>query len=517
MIPTSRNLPPSEQCDRIMPDKERASLMNGIFLQCGFELSPGQLDRFGAYYDLLVENNNELDLTRITSFEDIVVKHFIDSIFFTEFIELPSPIIDIGTGAGFPGIPLKIYLPRLRVILSEPRKKRASFLEETARALRLADVEVYPHMVTDKSFFTVEGVITRALESVDDTLTRVGHFLPRGGKVIFMKGPEADRDLNAVTEENLRAYSIETDRPYRLPHTNYERRIIVYRKESAGTKKTYAILKDLKATAGTAITSAENKTFKELKKLSDGGSIRKTGTALVSGKKIITELIDNSSIMTGELILHDGYAEDNDAINKLIVRHEKEGTLLVLKKSLFNDLDIFNTGGPLLVARIPEMREWKMDIVRGCTLLVPFQDPANVGSVIRSAAGFNVGKIIMLKEAANPYHPKSIRASAGTVFSAVMEKGPSIRELPALLGDAAQAVVALDARGEPLDSFRFPERFLLLPGIEGPGLPEEFRHRSISIRLNSGVESLNAPVAVSVALYEWNRQSPSNSTSVKIL
>ncbi len=504
-------------CDAIMQSNERTNLMNDIFRSCGFVLSPRQLDQFGAYYDLLVENNDELDLTRITSFEDIVYKHFIDSIYFTEFMELPSPIIDIGTGAGFPGIPLKIYLPRLHVILSEPRKKRASFLETSAKALRLADVEVYPHMVTERSFFTVEGVITRALESIDDTLTRVNHFLPRGGRVIFMKGPEADRDLDAVTPGNSGAYSLETDRQYRLPHTSYERRLIVYKKELAGTCKTYSILKDLKATAGTAITSGENKTFKELKKLSDGSGIRKSGTVLVSGKKIIAELADNDGITVHELILHDGYAEDDDGINALIGKHEDAGTLLVLKKSLFNELDTFNTGGPLLVVRPPDIPDWKKGIAPGCTLFIPFQDPVNVGSVIRSAVGFNVGKIIMLKEAANPYHPKSIRASAGTVFSAVMEKGPSIRDLPALLGEGVSAVVALDAGGAALDSFTFPDRFLLLPGIEGPGLPETFKDRSISIPLSSIVESLNAPVAVSIALYEWSRQSPSNSTRVKRL
>ncbi len=489
--------------------------MNEIFRSCGFELTPRQLDQFGAYYDLLVENNETLDLTRITSFEDIVVKHFIDSIYFTEFIELPSPVIDIGSGAGFPGIPLKIYLPRLRVILSEPRKKRATFLETTARVLRLTDVEVYPHMVTERSFFAVQGIITRALESIDETLSRVNHFLPRGGRVIFMKGPEADRDLDAVTPDNRGSYSLETDRQYRLPHTNYDRRIIVYKKELSGTRKTYSILKDLKATAGTAITSGENKTFKELKKMSDGSGIRKSGTVLVSGKKIIAELAGNGDVTAHELVLHDGYAEDDDGINSLIGRHEDAGTLLVLKKSLFNELDVFNTGGPLLVVTPPEIPEWKMDLAPGCTLMIPFQDPVNVGSVIRSAVGFNVGRIVLLKEAANPFHPKSIRASAGTVFSAVMEKGPSIRDLPALLGDDTSAVIALDAEGSALDSFTFPDRFLLLPGIEGPGLPEAFRGGSIAIPLNSRVESLNAPVAVSIALYEWKRQSPSNSTRVK--
>ncbi|HOT46885.1 MAG TPA: 16S rRNA (guanine(527)-N(7))-methyltransferase RsmG [Spirochaetota bacterium] len=500
-----------------MPDKERIGLMNEIFRSSGFELTPRQLDQFGAYYDLLVDSNETLDLTRITAFEDIVVKHFIDSLYFTEFIELPSPIIDIGSGAGFPGIPLKIYLPRLKMILSEPRKKRAAFLEDTARALRLGDVEVYPHMVTERSFFTVEGVITRALESIDDTLTRVNHFLPLGGRVIFMKGPEADRDLDAVTAGNMNAYALETDRRYRLPNTSYERRLIVYRKELAGTRKTYSILKDLRATAGTAITSAENKTFKELKKLGDGGGIRKSGTVLVSGKKIIAELAASGRIPSRELILHDGYSENDEAINALISRHEDAGTLLVLKKALFNELDLFNTGGPLLAVQPPEMPEWKKDIIPGCTLLLPFQDPVNVGSVIRSAVGFNVGRIVILKEAANPYHPKSVRASAGAVFSAVMERGPSIRDLPSLPGGGASSVVALDAGGAPLDSFTFPERFLLLPGVEGPGLPEELKRESVSIPLSSGVESLNAPVAVSIALYEWSRQSPSNSTRVKTL
>ncbi len=500
-----------------MPDTERISLMNEIFRGSGFELTPRQLDQFGAYYDLLVENNETLDLTRITSFEDIVVKHFIDSLYFTEFIELPSPIIDIGSGAGFPGIPLKIYLPRLRTILSEPRKKRAAFLEGTARALRLGDIEVYPHMVTERSFFTVEGVITRALESVDETLSRVNHFLPRGGRVIFMKGPEADRDLDTVTPGNREAYSLETDRRYRLPNTSYERRLIVYRKELSGTRKTYSILKDLKATAGTAITSAENRTFKELKKLGDGGGMRKSGTVLVAGKKIIAELTASGRIPARELILHDGYSEEDEGINALIGRHEDAGTLLVLKKSLFNELDLFNTGGPLLAVKPPELPEWDRGLIPGCTLLVPFQDPVNVGSVIRSAVGFNVDRIVILKEAANPYHPKSVRASAGTVFSAVMERGPSIRELTALPGDAASALVALDAGGAPLNTFTFPEGFLLLPGIEGPGLPETLKRGSISIPLNGGVESLNAPVAVSIALYEWNRQSPSNSTRVKTL
>jgi 16S rRNA (guanine(527)-N(7))-methyltransferase RsmG len=507
---TWRSLRPSVRCELTMAEKELNSRINEIFRMSGFELTTRQIDQFGAYYDLLMEQNEALDLTRLKTFEDIVVKHFIDSIYFTEYVELPSPLMDIGSGAGFPGIPLKIYIPGLDVILAEPRKKRASFLEETARALRLSGVRVYPHMVTGLTDFPVQGVITRALEPVDETLARVLHFLPRGGKAIFMKGPEADTDLDGISKDNRSAYTMELDRHYTLPLTDYERRIIVFKKETGETRKTYAILKDLTATMGTAVTSGENKKFKELKKLSTGEGIRKSGSILVSGKKIISEIAKRGDIPVRELVLCDGSVEDDAAMNAIIRDFAGRGSLLVLKKALYNELDQFNTRGPLLAAGVPEMKAWDLGIGPGCTLLIPFQDPVNVGSAIRSAVGFNVGKIVMLKEAANPFHPKSVRTSAGTVFSAHLERGPSLYELPALLADRMAAVISLDAEGTPLASFSFPGQFLLLPGIEGPGLPETLKTRAVSIPLNKAVESLNGPVALSIALYELSRHSPSN-------
>lgn len=486
--------------------------MNDIFRACGFDLSPRQVGQFGGYYELLMEQNEALDLTRLKSFEDIVIKHFVDSIYFTEYVELPSPLMDIGSGAGFPGIPLKIYIPGLDIILAEPRKKRAAFLEETARAIGLGAVRVYPHMVTGLTDFAVQGVITRALETVDETLTRVFHLLPRGGKAIFMKGPDADRDLDALSDDNRSAYSLETDRHYTLPHTDHERRIIVFRKETGGSRKTYAILKDLSATTGTAITSEENKKFRELKKLSAGDGIRKSGSILVAGKKIIREIVAGGTVPVRELVLCDGHVEDDAGMDGIIREFAARGSLLVMKKALYSELDLFNTRGPLLSAGVPEMKTWDLSIGPGCTLLIPFQDPVNVGSAIRSAVGFNVKKIIMLKEAANPFHPKSVRTSAGAVFGADIEKGPSLYELPGLLAEAMPRIITLDAGGAPLSSCAFPDRFLLLPGIEGPGLPDSLKAQSVSVPISGAVESLNAPVALSIALYEWSRHSPSNST-----
>jgi len=133
--------------------------------------------------------------------------------------------------------------------------------------------------------------------------------------------------------------------------------------------------------------------------------------------------------------------------------------------------------------------------------LVPFQDPENVGAVVRSAVAFDVDRIILLAESANPFHPKAVRASAGTVFSARLFQGPSLSELPHDL-----PVIALSSSGQPLAQARFPESFCLLTGMEGPGLPPRWQASAVAIPMAPGVESLNAAVATAIALYEWRRQ-----------
>jgi tRNA G18 (ribose-2'-O)-methylase SpoU len=210
-----------------------------------------------------------------------------------------------------------------------------------------------------------------------------------------------------------------------------------------------------------------------------------------------------------QLILRDGHIEDNVAMNGLIEEFARCRRLLVLKKSFYNEIDPFNTPGPLATVSTPAMKEWNRTAGPGCTLMVPFQDPVNVGASIRSAAGFGVERIVMLKEAAHPFHPRSVRASAGCVFGVTIETGPSVHELDGIVRERGLAVVALDRGGAPLDSFTFPDRFLLVPGLEGTGLPEALRSGAVSIPLREEVESLNGPVALSIALYEWRRQSPS--------
>jgi RNA methyltransferase, TrmH family len=255
------------------------------------------------------------------------------------------------------------------------------------------------------------------------------------------------------------------------------------------------------------IESKENRHFKEFKKLIAVDGVRKYGRVIVSGKKLIKEISRSSAGPSHTLLIYERYADEDREMQAIVQRFADAGSLYTFKKPLYNELDTFNTNVPLLVIQTPEIPEWDLSLAEGCNVLIPLQDPVNVGAVIRSAAGFGVKKIILLKEAAHPFHPRCIRASSGAVFKAALQRGPSITELKKISDDKALNVIALDVAGAPIDSFHFPNRFLLLPGLEGQGIPQELKAAAISIPISASIESLNAAIAVSLALFAWSSQT----------
>lgn len=467
-----------------------------IFEKSDFKISDTTLNQLFEFYTLFNKYNDELDLSRIKDSKEIVIKHFIDSIYFTQLIDLPESLIDIGTGAGFPGLPLKIFLPDLKITLCEPRHKRVNFMRMAIDELKLENAFIYPHKLNEDSYFETDGIITRAFEDINSTLDRAYKFLKQSGLVIFLKGPGVESDLAEISDINKNAFEKINDIEYNLPIVNHKRRIVIFKKIASYREKTYLMMNEFEFN-GKQISSSENKVYKNIKKeLKKNKSI-----SLISGKKLIKEYFQSHNCESNSLFIFDKYRENDSDFQNVLNKMEDSGNLFLLKKSLFNDLDILNTNQPLLLFQKSEIKEIDFSNFTNRMLAIPFQDPVNTGSVIRSAAAFGFKDILILDESCDPFHPKSIRTSGGTVLSCNFFKGPSIKNIKKECDKHEIDLITLDKSGEPISMKKWPETFILLPGIEGPGLPENLKDNAVSIKIDDSVESLNASVSVGIVLH----------------
>jgi 16S rRNA (guanine527-N7)-methyltransferase len=480
-------------------------------------LSATQVDLFWRFHQLLRQRNAELDLTRLHSFDNMVLKLYVDSALVAKLVDLPSPLLDLGSGAGFPGIPLKIIRPDLQMILAEARAKRVGFLREAVESLALRDVEIVRQRIGRKFERHVAGVITRAVESIPDTLRRLSTWIEPGARILFMKGSGLGGEVDAVARDHAESYRVTLDREYVIPQTPHARRLVVVQRREERTPMSTpaadstpsqqpAAEGDANVPSGAAqahtgrvheIRSASNSRFKRLLALGSGRGIRKTGLALVAGMRPILEIVRDSPEHCVAWITAGAPAPPAGAPRALEWDR--------LSPELFRRVDLFGTGPPLLLIRVPQAPEWEdRDWPPGCTLFLPFQDPENVGALLRSAAAFGVTRAVMLEEAANPFHPRSVRAAGGsTLLHLPLLRGPSIHALE--VGGAP--LIALSPHGQEIESFQFPPAFGLVAGIEGPGLPPNLcASAQLRIPIRPGIESLNASTATAIALYLWQTQ-----------
>jgi 16S rRNA (guanine527-N7)-methyltransferase len=122
--------------------------MDALLKKSGIHLHWDRLEQLWTYHQLLRQYNPELNLTRIHNFTYMVLKLYVDSILPGQLMDLPSPLLDLGTGPGMPGIPLKIAYPQLTLLLAESRQKRVAFLKTVVEKLNFPDVEVVGEGIT---------------------------------------------------------------------------------------------------------------------------------------------------------------------------------------------------------------------------------------------------------------------------------------------------------------------------------------------------------------------------------
>ena len=241
-----------------------------------------------------------------------------------------------------------------------------------------------------------------------------------------------------------------------------------------------------------SIHSTQNPNFLELKKLLTSKGIHRQNRFLLWGEKFVSEVLENAPESVAGLLTTAHHQSQN----------QTQIPQIELSNELFKELDIFGTRSPILVCKTPELAEWKVLPPQGLELIVAMSEPANLGAVIRSSISFGVKKIILLKESASPFHPKSVRASAGNILKIKYELGPSIKDL-----DCKEALLALDMKGESLANFQWPKHTFLLVGEEGQGIPAGLNIRKIHIPSEKNVESLNAGIALSIAIYSYYLQN----------
>lgn len=181
--------------------------MNSI----GIELTDAQLNAFETYYDMLIDRNKVMNLTAITEFDEVMDKHFLDSVYLFRSIELKADykLIDIGTGAGFPGIPLKIVFPELKITLLDSLNKRVGFLNDVIDELNLNDIEAIhgraEDIAKDKAYrASYDIAVSRAVANLSTLSEYCLPFVKIGGKFVSYKsGDCADEVDNAKAAIHL--------------------------------------------------------------------------------------------------------------------------------------------------------------------------------------------------------------------------------------------------------------------------------------------------------------------------
>ena len=208
--------------------------------------SSEQQEQFVTYYEMLVEKNKVMNLTAITEFDEVLDKHFLDSIALARYVDLTTSIslIDLGTGAGFPGMPLKIMFPNLKVTLADSLNKRIVFLDEVIGELGLTDIQTVHARAEDLAHNSdyreqYDYCVSRAVANLSSLSEYCLPFVRIGGTFISYKSGEIEEELAAAKKAIfLLGGQFDQVIPFQLEGTDLGRSFVLINKDKK-TAKTY--------------------------------------------------------------------------------------------------------------------------------------------------------------------------------------------------------------------------------------------------------------------------------------
>mgnify|MGYP004639935741 FL=1 len=203
--------------------------------QIEIELIKEQIEKYYNYMNLLLEWNEKINLTAIIEPREIILKHFVDSLTIAKYIKDDEKLIDVGTGAGFPGIPLSIVKENTDIVLLDSLNKRINFLEEIKQNLKLKNIttihgraEEFGKNKKEREIYDI--ATSRAVAPLNILLEYLLPLVKVGGKAICMKGSNIEEIENAKNALEILGGKIEKIEEITLPNSDIKRNIIIVKK-----------------------------------------------------------------------------------------------------------------------------------------------------------------------------------------------------------------------------------------------------------------------------------------------
>lgn len=226
-------------------------MINDVFInelsKLNIEINEKKLDLLKQYYKFLIQYNKHTNITAITKQEDVYIKHFLDSLMVTKVVNFNQidSLIDIGSGAGFPGIVLKIFFPNIKITLLDSNNKKTNFLNELIKKLNLQNINVVNLRAEEymKNHLNEYDIcISRAVAYIDIITSLSLPFIKKDGSVILMKGNyQEEIDLLQKYKEELNIKSIRITK-YDLINNETRSIIMINKKNTTNSQINYAAL-----------------------------------------------------------------------------------------------------------------------------------------------------------------------------------------------------------------------------------------------------------------------------------